>query len=95
MKALIQKLVESFGPSGYEDVVRDLVTAEIKPYADEIRVDPLGNLIARKGKKSPGGMRVMLAAHMDEIGLMVTHVDEKGFVRFTGIGGVSAGTTVL
>ena len=94
MKALIQKLVESFGPSGYEDAVRELVTAEIKPYADEIRVDPLGNLIARKGKKSPGGMRVMLSAHMDEIGVIATHVDENGFVRFTTIGGVRPITCV-
>jgi putative aminopeptidase FrvX len=94
MKALIQKLVESFGPSGYEDAVRELVTAEIRPYADEIRVDPLGNLIARKGIKSPGGMRVMLSAHMDEIGLIATHVDENGFVRFIPIGGVRPITCV-
>jgi tetrahedral aminopeptidase len=94
MKALIQKLVESFGPSGYEDAVRELVNAEIKPYADEIRVDPLGNLIARKGKKSPDGMRVMLSAHMDEIGVIATHIDENGFVRFTTIGGVRPITCV-
>jgi tetrahedral aminopeptidase len=85
MKQLIQKLTDTFSPSGYEGAVRDVIRAEIKEFADEIRVDALGNLIARKGK---GGSRVMVAAHMDEIGLMVTHVDEKGFVRFTGIGGV-------
>jgi endoglucanase len=85
MKPLIQKLTEPFSPSGYEDAIRDVIRSEIKGFADEVRVDALGNLIARKGK---GGTRVMVAAHMDEIGLMVTHVDEKGFVRFTGIGGV-------
>ena len=85
MKPLIQKLTDTFSPSGYEDAIRDVIRAEIKEFADEIRVDALGNLIARKGK---GGTRVMVAAHMDEIGLMATHVDEKGFVRFTGIGGV-------
>ena len=85
MKQLIQKLTDTFSPSGYEDAIRDVIRKEIKEFADEIRVDALGNLIARKGK---GGTRVMVAAHMDEIGLMATHVDEKGFVRFTGIGGV-------
>jgi endoglucanase len=85
MKALIEKLTGTFSPSGYEDTIRDVIRKEIKEFADEVRVDALGNLIARKGK---GGKRVMVAAHMDEIGLMATHVDEKGFVRFTGIGGV-------
>lgn len=88
MKSLIQKLVESVGPPGYEEAVRELVRSEIEPFADEIRVDALGNLVARKGEKEPKGLRVMLSAHMDEIGVMVTHVDENGFVRFTNIGGV-------
>lgn len=90
MKNLIQKLVESVGPSGYEEAVRDLVRSEIEPIADEIRIDALGNLIARKGTKKPDGLRIMLSAHMDEIGLMVTHVDKNGFVRFTNLGGVRA-----
>jgi endoglucanase len=94
MKALIQKLVESFGPSGYEDAVRKLVIKEIKPFADEIRTDPLGNLIVRKGKKTPDGMRIMLSAHMDEIGVIATFIDENGFVRFTTIGGVRPITCV-
>jgi endoglucanase len=88
MKALLQTLVETTGPSGYESQVRSIIQQEIEPYVDEIRVDKLGNLIARKGKKSDEGLTIMLAAHMDEIGLMVTHVDEHGFARFTRIGGV-------
>ncbi len=88
MKALIQKLVEAFGPSGYEDAVRDLVQKEIAKLADDVRVDALGNLIARKGKQGKDGMRVMLSAHIDEIGLIVTHIDKNGFVRFTNVGGV-------
>ena len=91
MKALIQKMVEAFGPSGYESAVRDLIQAEVAPYADEVWVDALGSLIVRKGQKSAGGLKVMLAAHMDEIGLIVTHVDEHGFARVTNIGGVYAG----
>src|SRR5258708_6038586 len=85
MKLLIEKLTGIFSPSGYEDPIRAAISREIKGLADEVRVDVLGNLIARKGK---GGTRVMIAAHMDEIGLMATHIDEKGFVRFTGLGGV-------
>ena len=89
MKQLIQKLVESVGPSGYEQAVRDIVRAEIEGLVDEIRVDSMGNLLARKGTKNgDGSLRIMLSAHMDEIGVIVTHVDEKGFVRFTSIGGV-------
>ncbi|MBN2146995.1 MAG: M42 family metallopeptidase [Anaerolineales bacterium] len=90
MKPLIQKLVETFGPSGYESPIREVIRAEVAAHADEIQVDPLGNLIVRKGKQ--GGRKIMLAAHMDEIGVMVTHIDENGFVRFTGIGGVSTRT---
>jgi putative aminopeptidase FrvX len=88
MKPLIQKLTETFSPSGYEIAIREVIRKEIKPLADEIHVDALGNLIARKGKKSTKGMKIMLAGHMDEIGLMATHIDENGFIRFTGIGGI-------
>jgi endoglucanase len=88
MKALIQKLVETNSPSGYEADIRAVIRAEVEAYADEVRVDPLGNLIARKGQASGDGCRIMLAAHMDEIGVMVTHIDEHGFVRFTTLGGV-------
>lgn len=89
MKQLIQNLVEVTGPSGYESAVRTLVRSEIANFADEIRVDAMGNLIARKGARQDGGLRVMLSAHMDEIGVIATHVDDKGFVRFTNIGGVA------
>jgi putative aminopeptidase FrvX len=85
MKSLIQKIISTPGPSGYEKQVREVIRAEVEAYADEIRVDPLGNLIIRKGS---GDKKFMLAAHMDEIGVIVTHVDEDGFVRFTNIGGV-------
>ena len=86
MKQLIQKLTETFSPSGYEDAIREVILSEIQPLADEIRVDALGNIIARKGEKSAKGKRIMVAAHMDEIGLIATHIDENGFVRFTTVG---------
>jgi len=88
MKELIQNLVEITGPSGFEHNVRDFIIEEIKDHADEYKVDNLGNLIARKGKKGTKGIRIMLAAHMDEIGVIVTHVDDNGFARFHTIGGV-------
>lgn len=90
MKSLIQKLVETPGPSGYEAQVRAVVRAEVEPLADEVRVDNLGNLIVRRGEKSPQGLRIMLAAHIDEIGLIATHIDDYGFVRFLPVGGVRA-----
>ncbi len=86
MKALIQQLSEATGPSGYEAPVRELVKSAVAGLADELRVDALGNLIASKGSKSQDGLRVILTAHLDEIGLMVTHVDEKGFARFATLG---------
>jgi endoglucanase len=88
MKPLLQKLTETFSPSGYENAIRAVIRAEIEPLADEIRVDALGNLIVRKGQASKNGKKIMLAAHMDEIGLIATHIDENGFIRFTTLGGV-------
>jgi endoglucanase len=92
MKSLIKKMVEATGPSGYEGVVRDLVRTEIESLVDSIEIDAMGNLIAKKGKKEDNGIRIMLSAHIDEIGIMVTHVDRNGFARFTTLGGVSAHT---
>jgi len=90
LEQLIKKLTEAYGPSGREEQIREVIREEISDLADEIRVDYLGNLIALKkgtasGKKKP----IMLAAHMDEIGLMITHIEEKGFLRFTGVGGIA------
>lgn len=88
MKELIKKLVEAYGPSGREEQIREVIEGEILGLADEVRVDAMGNLIALK-RGSGGGLRVMLAAHMDEVGVIVTHVDEKGFLRFAPVGGIN------
>jgi len=87
VKELIQKLVESFGPVGFEDEVRAIIRSEIEGLADEISVGKLGDLIAIK-KGGGKGKKVMLVAHMDEIGLMVTHVDKRGYARVAPLGGV-------
>lgn len=83
---LAKKLVEIYSPSGNEDNIRNFIMNEIKDYVDEIEIDPLGNLIGRKKGK---GKKIMIAAHMDQIGLMVTDIDDEGFLRFTNIGGIS------
>ncbi len=93
LKALLRKLVEAWGPSGREERVADIVQGELAGVMDEVRRDALGNLIAVK-KAAPGQdgakpRKVMISAHMDEIGVIITHVDEKGFLRFGTIGGVS------
>ncbi len=93
MRELIRKLVETYGPSGAEEQIRAVIRAEVEPLADELRVDPLGSLIVHK-QGGDEGKRIVLAAHMDEIGVMVTYVDEKGFARFTRIGGVNPLTCV-
>lgn len=86
MKQLLEKLSKAFGPSGREGCVRQVIADAVRPYVDEMRVDTLGNLIAcRHGT----GKRVMLAAHMDQIGFMVTDIDDKGFLRLHPIGGLA------
>jgi len=82
----LKKLSEAIGVSGHEDEIRSIMIEEFKPYADELRTDALGNLIAVK-KGSSGAGKIMVAAHMDEIGLMVSHVDKNGFLRFQPLGG--------
>jgi len=89
MKSLIQKLVETPGPPGYEEKIRSVVRTEVEPLVEQVQVDSLGNLIARKGQKGGDGLRIMLAAHIDEIGVIATHIDEHGYVRFTPLGGVN------
>jgi len=85
MKELLKKLVFCYGPAGNEEVIRECIKEEIKEYVDEMKVDVLGNLIA---VKRGGGKKVMLAAHMDQIGFMVTYIDDKGFIRFSRVGGI-------
>jgi endoglucanase len=65
-----------------------------EPFADDIKVDALGNLIVQKGMGGADGIKIMLAAHIDEIGVMVTQVDVECFVRFTTLGGVRPYTCV-
>ncbi len=84
--SLLERITQTPGAPGFEDRIRALVQAEVEEHADQIRIDGMGNLIAfREGRSSD--KKVMLAAHMDEIGFVVTHIDEGGFVRFHTLGG--------
>jgi len=85
MKDIIKKLTEVYGPSGDEEKVRNIIKKEVKPYADEVKVDTLGNLIVRK---KGNGKKILFAAHMDEIGFIVSYIDKKGFLRFSPVGGI-------
>jgi len=82
---LLKKICETPGTSGFEKLIRDLVIREVTPLVDEVSVDPMGNVIALKKGKTP--KRVMVAAHMDEIGFIVTHIDDDGFIRIHTLGG--------
>ena len=84
-KELLAKLCEVAGAPGNENRVRKIVLDEIKPFVDEISIDNMGNVVAiKKGKEKK---KVMIGAHMDEIGFIVTHIDDKGFVYFHTLGG--------
>ncbi|HXF83234.1 MAG TPA: M42 family metallopeptidase [bacterium] len=86
--ALLQMLCEAFGVAGFEEEVRERVRALVEPLADEVRVDRLGNLlVTRRGR---GGFTLMLDAHLDEIGLIVNHIEPEGFLRFAAVGGWDA-----
>jgi len=83
---LLARICEAPGAPGFEKEIRNLVLAELKGLADDVRVDNMGNVIAfKKGKSAV--KKTMAAAHMDEIGFIVTYIDDKGFVRFNPVGG--------
>lgn len=81
---LLKRLSDAHGLSGFEGDIKSVIRKELDGYVDEMREDQLGNLIAvKKGTD----LSVMIASHMDEIGLMVQYIDDKGFIKFVGIGG--------
>jgi endoglucanase len=85
MDALLKKILLASGVSGYEKEISEIMKQELEKTCDEVRIDDMGNVIARKGN---GKKKIMLAAHMDEIGLLVKHVSKDGFIYFIKIGGI-------
>lgn len=82
---LLKEICETPGAPGFEQPIRKVVLRELKGLADEVNIDNMGNVIALK--KGKARKKVMIAAHMDEIGFIVTHIDEQGFLRFHTLGG--------
>ncbi|MFR4336650.1 MAG: hypothetical protein ACLT3D_12675 [Lawsonibacter sp.] len=89
---LIQTLNTAHGPSGDEGAVREVIAALARPHADEVTADTMGNLIVRKRGSGP---KVMLCAHMDSTGLIVTHIEKEGFLRVGTLGGIAARELLL
>ena len=85
---LLKKLCTAGSISGDEGSVREIILAEIKDYADEIKIDNLGNIIVFKKGKNRAKNKLMLSAHMDEVGLMITDVTGDGFLKFDEVGGL-------
>jgi endoglucanase len=83
-KELLKKLSNVHGVSGFEDDVREVVKAELDDYVDEIRIDSMGNILCIK---NGGSLELMVASHIDEIGMIVKYIDEKGFIRVSTLGG--------
>lgn len=88
MNKLLKRLTEAVGVSGYENEVRILIRDQIQDYADDIQIDALGNLLATKNGTGDSGLRVMIDAHMDEVGLMITEIDRNGTFKFMTVGGI-------
>ncbi len=88
MITLLRKLSELVGVSGDEGAVRDFIARQIQHHVDDMYIDPMGSLIALKRGTGAVNLRVMAAAHMDEVGLMVTGHDSDGAIRFDSVGGV-------
>lgn len=96
---LLQELCETVGVSSDEDAVRDLIARQIRDYVDDLHIDPMGNLLAIRRGTGAVDLRVMAAAHMDEVGMMVAGFDSDGCLRFQKVGGLDdrilPGTRVL
>jgi endoglucanase len=82
----LRALTNIYGPSSHESKVAEFIVKQIKNYVDDITIDKMGNVIAHKKGDGP---KLMIAGHMDSIGMMVTDIDDKGFVRLTNIGGIN------
>lgn len=86
--SLLKAICEIAGAPGFEKRIRELVVKEVTPLVDELSIDNLGNVITlKRAVNNPEGKKAMVGAHMDEIGFIVTHIDDNGFVRFHTLGG--------
>jgi tetrahedral aminopeptidase len=85
---LLKKLSEAYGASGYEDEIREIVSKELKPLCNKVEIDTMGSVVGfKEGKAKKDKKKIMLAGHIDEIGFLVSHVNDKGFIRISPAGG--------
>ena len=92
--ALLERLSNACGVSGDEGEVRAIVLEQLKPVADEIKVDALGNVLVTRKARIENPLRVMMAAHMDEVGFMLVESDDNGTFSFAPVGGIDVRTLV-
>lgn len=85
----IQTLTELHGAPGFEEEVKNYMTQQMAPYVDEFIENRMGGFFGVKKSKNPNAKRVMIAAHMDEIGFMITNITKNGMIQFTNLGGVA------
>ena len=85
MDPLLKKILDASGVSGYEKEIAGIMQQELKKSCPEVIIDNFGNVIAKKGK---GKKKIMLAAHMDEVGFLVKHINKEGFIHFIKVGGI-------
>ena len=88
MKRYLKKYCELLGPSGMEDAVREAIINDVKDSGCEYETDSVGNLIVFKKGRNRRNKKVLFSAHMDEVGFMITHIDEDGYLRFNAVGGI-------
>jgi endoglucanase len=88
MKKFFEELVEAPSPSGFEQAAQEVYRKFVKKYADKVETDVTGNVIALK--QGSGKLRIMVVGHADEIGMMVNHIDENGYIHFLPIGGIDS-----
>lgn len=88
MVELLRRLTEANGVSGNEDEVRDIIKEEILPSVDKVYIDGIGNLIGYKKGKAKDAKRIMLCAHMDEVGFIITSIGDNGMLKFKPVGGI-------
>ena len=94
MRELLLKLCALPGVSGFEGPVRDFIAGEIRPHVSQLEVDGLGNLIGHKKGRQTAGKKLLLTAHMDEVGFLVKYIDKEGFLRFAPVGGIDRRTVL-
>ncbi|MEO0234544.1 MAG: M42 family peptidase [candidate division WOR-3 bacterium] len=85
---ILKNLSEGFGPSGNENEIRDFIVETIKDYVDSLKIDKMGNIVAYKKGKNNNGKKILIGAHMDEVGFMIKSIEENGMLRFLPAGSI-------